>query len=236
MQHQLLQSERLATVGQMAATFAHEIGSPMSSLSAHVQSILADPTLADDQRETLVMIEEQLQAVVQIVDDLLRAARKGPSEYVPTDVNEILRAVVRLVEPTLIAQSIDVRMNLTRIPFVRGYPLYLQEAFLNLVKNAVQAMPQGGVLEVKTSFEEKSGRVSISIVDTGPGIDPSVMSRMFDDFVTTKAIGQGTGLGLGVVKDIVRSHQGTFRISANRGGGTAAHITFPAEKPAVFAS
>ncbi len=236
MQQQLLESERLATVGQMAATFAHEIGSPMASLSAHVQLLMEDPRLSEDQRETLTIVREQIRAVVQIVNEMLRSARRGPSDFVLTDINEILRTVVRLVHPKLMSQKIDVRVGLDPIPLVRGYPLYLQEAFLNIINNASDAMPAGGRLDVKSWFDVDTQLVNIRITDTGPGIDGSVVEKMFDHFVTTKAIGEGTGLGLGIVKEIIDSHRGTLQIAGLNGRGTAAHITFPVETTAVLAS
>jgi signal transduction histidine kinase len=233
MQHQLLQSERMATVGQMAATFAHEIGSPMSSLSAHAQLLLEDPRLSRDQRETLGLIREQIQSVVQIVNDLLRSARRGPNDFVPTDVNEIIQAVLRLTQPKLMSQKIVVEKELQTVPLVRAYPLYLQEVFLNLINNALDAMPGGGNLEVRSWFDSDSQRVQVRIADTGPGIDPEVVEHLFDHFVTTKAMGNGTGLGLGIVKDIVDGHRGTVVIAPNNGRGTAAHITLPADAVGV---
>jgi two-component system NtrC family sensor kinase len=232
MQRQLLQAERMATVGQMAATFAHEIGSPMSSLSAHVQLLLEDPRISDDHRETLGIIRQQIYSMVQIVNDLLRSARRGPDDFVPTDINRILQTVLRLTEPKLMSQKIELDARLGQLPKVRGYPLYIQEAFLNLINNASDAMPDGGRLEVSTWCDE-SGRVNVRIADNGPGIDPAVVEHMFDHFVTTKTMGDGTGLGLGIVKEIIDGHHGTVAISPNNGGGTAAHITLPAEHVAA---
>jgi signal transduction histidine kinase len=231
MQRQLLEFERLATVGQMAATFAHEIGSPLSSLSAHIQLLLEDSGLTDDQRGTLTVIRQQIQCVVQIVNDLLRSARRGPSDFVPTDLNGILETVVRLAQPKLTSQRIDVVITLQAIPFMRGYPLYLQEVFLNLINNASEAMPDGGRIEIRSWFDERYGLLNVSIFDTGPGIDPCLVERRFDRFVTTKAFGSGTGIGLGIVKEIVNSHRGTVRIASMGGRGTSAHITFPADIP-----
>jgi len=238
-QQQLLEAQRLATVGQMAATFAHEIGSPMSALSVQVQLLLEDPTLTDEQRETLGIIRQQIQTVVQIVSDLLRAARKGPSDFVMTDLNETLSAVMRLVGPKLVAQRIAVNLDLQPLPLVRGYPLYLQEAFLNVINNASDAMPDGGRLEVKSWFDMNMGLANIRISDTGPGIDPSVAEHIFDHFVTTKDIGEGTGLGLAIVKEIVENHRGSVRIESNNSpgaSGTTAYIIFPASHQATRAS
>jgi signal transduction histidine kinase len=229
-QRQLLQAERLATVGQMAATFAHEIGSPMSSLSAHVQLLLEDPRLSADQRDTLSIIRQQISSMVQIVNDLLRSARRGPADFVPSDVNEILKTVMRLVQPKLMSQKVDVHTDFKVLPRVRAYPLYLQEAFLNLVNNASDAMPAGGSLEVATWFDGGAGRINIRISDTGPGIDPSVVEHVLDRFVTTKSMGEGTGLGLGIVKEILDGHRGSLTIVPANGRGTAAHITLPPDE------
>jgi signal transduction histidine kinase len=229
MQRQLLQAERLATVGQMAATFAHEIGSPMSSLSVHVQLLLEDPALTREQRETLEVVREQIKAMIQIVNDVLRTARRGPSDFVPTDINEALRTVIRLVQPKLKSQRVKVDARYSSVPSVRAYPLYLQEAFLNLVNNASDAMPDGGVLSIRTTFEESSERVQVVISDTGRGIEPGVVEHLFEKFVTTKAMGEGTGLGLGIVKEILTGHRGTIQISPAKSGGTEVHITLPAD-------
>ena len=236
LQKQLLESERLAAVGQLAATFAHEIGSPMTSLSAHVQLLLEDPRLSDDQREALTIVLQQIQATVQIVNEMLKSARRGPADFVLTDMNEILRNVLRLVRPKLMSQRIDVHMDLSPLPLVRGYPLYLQEVFLNLINNASDAMPEGGQLNLKSWFDRETEVVNIRITDSGPGIDQAVLENVFEHFVTTKAIGRGTGLGLGIVKEIVDSHCGTFWVGSADGSGTSAQITFPVETTAILAS
>jgi two-component system NtrC family sensor kinase len=161
------------------------------------------------------------------VNDLLSSARRGPADFVPADVNEILQTVMRLVYPKLMSQKIDVRTDFRKLPSVRAYPLYLQEAFLNLINNASDAMPAGGRLEVSSWFDEDAGRVNIRIADTGPGIDPSIVENVFDRFVTTKSMGEGTGLGLGIVKEILDGHRGSLNIAPANGRGTAAHITLP---------
>jgi signal transduction histidine kinase len=236
MQKQLLESERLAAIGQLAATFAHEVGSPMTSLSAHVQLLLEDPHATDDQRETLKIVLQQIEATVQIVNEMLKSARRGPGDFILTDTNDIIRNVLRLVRPKLTSQKINVDVDLDLLPYVRGYPLYLQEAFLNIINNASDAMPEGGRLEVKSWFDPCNELVNIRITDDGPGIDGGVLKNVFEHFVTTKAIGRGAGLGLGIVKEIVDSHRGIFQILPADGGGTVAHFTFPVEATAVLAS
>jgi len=236
MQKQLLESERLAAVGQLAATFAHEIGSPMTSLSAHVQLLLEDARISHDQRETLNLVLQQIHAMVEIVNEMLKSARRGPADFVPTDINQILRNVLRLVGPKLTSTRIDVCIDLARVPLVRGYSLYLQEAFLNIINNASDAMAEGGQLNVKSWFDTRSEFVNIQIIDTGPGFDERILQNAFDHFVTAKAIGRGTGLGLSIVKEIVDSHRGSFQIESVPNNGTTAHLRFPAEATAVLAS
>jgi len=236
MQQQLLQAQRLATVGQMASTFAHEIGSPMSALSVQAQLLLEDSNLTAEQRETIGIIRKQIQTVVQIVNDLLRSARRGPTDFVSTDLNATLDNVLQLVRPKLVAQRVAVNVDLQPLPAVRGYPLYLQEAFLNLISNASDAMPGGGRIEVKSWYDSDSGLVNVRISDTGPGIDPSVAEHIFDHFVTTKEIGRGTGLGLAIVKEIIENHRGTVRVDSKIGSGTVAHIVLPADAQVTRAS
>jgi signal transduction histidine kinase len=236
MQQQLLHAQRLATVGQMASTFAHEIGSPMSALSVQAQLLLEDSNLTDEQRETIGIIRKQIQAVVQIVNDLLRSARRGPADFVSTDLNGTLENVIQLVRPKLVAQRVSVKVDLQPLPAVRGYPLYLQEAFLNLINNASDAMPGGGRIEVKSWHDSDTGLAHVRISDSGPGIDPSVAEHIFDHFVTTKEIGRGTGLGLAIVKEIVENHRGTVRVESTIGKGTVAHVVLPADAPVTRAS
>lgn len=227
MQKKLLQSERLATVGQMAATFAHEIGSPLSSLSAHLQLLLEEPDLPAEHRETLEVIRGEVHSLVQIVNELLRSARHGPEDFVAVDISEVATSLLRLVDPKLRSQSIRVSSRLDPVPPVRGYPLYLQEVLLNLINNAAEAMPAGGRLDLRVWQDGTSGPVKVRIADTGPGIDPEVVERVFESFVTTRDLGSGTGLGLAIVRDIMRSHNGTVELASNNGRGTAAVLSFP---------
>jgi signal transduction histidine kinase len=134
------------------------------------------------------------------------------------------------------SQRIELHMDLDLLPPVRGYPLYLQEVFLNIINNASDAMPNGGELNVRSWFDREKELVHILVTDNGPGIDESILKNVFDHFVTTKAIGRGTGLGLGIVKEIVDSHRGIFEVTSEDGRGTDAHVSFPVETTAILAS
>jgi signal transduction histidine kinase len=208
----------------------------MSALSVQAQLLLEDSNLTAEQRETIGIIRKQIQTVVQIVNDLLRSARRGPSDFVSTDLNETLDNVMQLVRPKLVAQHVAMSVDLQPLPAVRGYPLYLQEAFLNLISNASDAMPGGGRIEVKSWYDADSGLVNVRISDSGPGIDPSVAEHIFDHFVTTKEIGRGTGLGLAIVKEIIENHRGTVRVESTIGTGTVAHIVVPSDAQVTRAS
>jgi signal transduction histidine kinase len=227
MQKKLLQSERLATIGQMAATFAHEIGSPLSSLSAHIQLLLEERNLVPEHRETLETIRGELHSLVEIVSELLRSARRGPEDFVAVDMRDIAESVLRLVDPRLRSQSITVAPSLGSVPAIRGYPLYLQEALLNLINNASEAMPGGGRLALAVWHDEESGRVRVRVADSGPGIDPTIVERVFETFVTTRDLGTGTGLGLAIAREIMNSHNGTIELESSNGHGTAALLSFP---------
>lgn len=225
-QKSLIHAERLAAAGQMAATFAHEIGSPLTSLSAHVELLREDQQTTPQQREELAFMLKQIQRLTQIVDEVLQSARRSPDDFVAVNVVEVLGDVLNLVGPRLKAQNITVATNLPATLQVRGYALYLQEVFLNLIDNAAEAMERSGRLDVAGGLDS-NGRVWIEIRDTGPGIDPKIIDDVWKHFVTTKAIGKGTGLGLGVVRDIVRQHGGEVSLQSST-RGTCVRVVLPA--------
>jgi signal transduction histidine kinase len=227
-QNRLLQSERLATAGQMAATFAHEIGSPLTSLSAHAELLLEDPETAPHQKEALALMHKQIRRVTQIVDDLLRSARRGPEDFVPINAVEIVTDVLKLVLPRLQAQNITVNNRLPETLPVRGYALYLQEIFLNLINNSAEAIERNGAIEIAGGLDP-AGKIWIEVRDNGPGIDPQIVDDVWKQFVTTKAMRKGTGLGLAVVRDIVKQHGGEISLQTSP-AGTAIRVVLPALK------
>ncbi len=227
-QNRLIQAERLATAGQMTATFAHEIGSPLASLSAHVELLMEDPGTTPHQKEALSLVHKQIRRVTQIVDDLMRSARRGPEDFVAVDAVEAVNDVLNLVLPRLRAQNIAVRNLLSDPLRVRGYPLYLQELFLNLINNAAEAIERDGVIEIAGGADSR-GKVWIEVRDDGPGIDPKIVDDVWRRFVTTKAMRKGAGLGLPVVRDIVKQHGGEVSLRSSP-GGTIIRVLLPALK------
>src|SRR5579884_3510671 len=227
-QNRLIHAERLATAGQMAATFAHEIGSPLTSLSAHAELLLEDPETAAHQREALSLMHKQIRRVTQIVDDLMRSARRGPEDFVPVNVAEIVSEVLQLVTPRLQAKNISVATRLPEALNVRGYALYLQEVFLNLINNSAEAIERDGNIEI-AGGSDGSGKIWVEVRDDGPGVDPKIVDDVWKQFVTTKAMRKGAGLGLAVVRDIVKQHGGEVSLQSSP-AGTAIRVVLPALK------
>ena len=227
-QNRLIQAERLAMAGQMAATFAHEIGSPLTSLSAHAEMLLEDPDTPRQQKEALTLMNKQIRRVTQIVDDLMRSARRGPEDFVVVNVVEIVNDVLKLVRPRLQAQGIAIHNRLVDPLQVRGYPLYLQEIFLNLINNSADAIERDGLIEIRGGVDQ-AGKIWIEVSDNGPGIDPQIVDDVWKHFVTTKAMSNGTGLGLAVVRDIVKQHGGQVTLQSSS-AGTVVRVVLPALK------
>jgi signal transduction histidine kinase len=226
-QNRLIQAERLATAGQMAATFAHEIGSPLTSLSAHAELLLEDPETAPHQKDALSLMHKQIRRVTQIVDDLMRSARRGPEDFVQVNAVEIVNDVLKLVLPRLQAQNIVVLNRLTENLPVRGYALYLQEIFLNLINNSAEAIERNGTIDIAGGMD--GGKIWIEVRDDGPGIDPKIVDDVWKQFVTTKAMRKGAGLGLAVVRDIVQQHGGEVGLQSST-SGTTIRVVLPALK------
>ncbi len=229
-QTRLIQAERLATAGQMAATFAHEIGSPLTSLSAHAEMLLEDPDTTPHQKEAVSLMHKQIRRVTQIVDDLLRSARRGPEDFVPINAVEIVNDVLKLVLPRLKALNIQVVNRLPEALPVRGYALYLQEVFLNLINNSAEAIEHGGVIEIAGGLD--GGKIWIEVRDDGPGVDPRIVDDVWKQFVTTKEMRKGTGLGLAVVRDIVKQHGGEVSLESSA-GRTIVRVVLPVLKHSV---
>jgi len=230
LQTQFVQSEKLASLGQLAAGAAHEINNPLTAILGYTDLLGDDPGLSERQRTLVGKLREQARRTKTLVNNLLSFARQVPVEKALLDVNGVVASAVQL--RTLDLRDKNIRIELQTgsvVPGVRGDPNQLLQVFFNLISNAVDAMEEmgGGVLTVRVSRERAN--VVIEFSDTGPGIrEPHLV---FDPFYTTKPVGKGTGLGLSICYGIVQEHGG--RISGfNRPGGGA---TFRVELPAVIA-
>jgi len=230
----LTESERLAAAGQTAAQLAHEVGTPLNLISGHVQLLLASPSHDPDaERKRLQTISTQIERIERIVRQMLDRTRPEAAEMSPLDLNQLLRRIFDATAPTLDASSVRLTHALARdLPSVVGDADRLQQVFINLVNNALDAMPDGGELKVTTRFMrdegDGAGSVSVEFEDTGTGMSEDVRARIFDPLYTTKARGRGTGLGLVVVRQALAEHGGRIEVESEAGAGSRFRLTFPA--------
>jgi two-component system, NtrC family, sensor kinase len=232
LEEQMSQTEKLTSLGLLAAGVAHEVNTPLAVISNYIQ-ILAKQMPEDDPRHTLIdKIVKQTFRASEIVNNLLNFSRTGSSELADVDVNRVVEETLSLVAHPLKTSQIQVVKQLTEgIPPVRGSANKLQQVFLNLFLNARDAMPTGGMLEVRTGSH--NGSVEIEVADTGNGIPREYIHKIFDPFFTTKAGGRGTGLGLSVSYGIIKEHSGKIDVRSTPGRGTSFHVEFPAVRKAV---
>ncbi len=226
LEEQLQISEKMASVGLLAAGVAHEVNTPLTGISSFTQILLQDADPADPKTKVLEKIERQTFRAAKIVNGLLNLARPGRSDASgPVDLNAVLNDVLALLEHQLAVGSVQVRRELSSDPvIVQGVEFKLQQVFLNLFLNARDAMPQGGWLAIRTHAGEQA---IVEVSDTGGGIPAELLSRIYDPFFTTKATGQGTGLGLSVTYGVIQEHRGAIECDSDPGQGTRFTLTFP---------
>ncbi|MBI4478346.1 MAG: GAF domain-containing protein [Acidobacteria bacterium] len=229
LEEQLQISEKMASIGLLAAGVAHEVNTPLTGISSYTQMLLQETDAQDPKSELLQKIERQTFRAAKIVNSLLNLSRQGPAtggERTPVDLNVVINDVLSLLEHQLRNSNLQVRRELAETgPVVLGIEYKLQQVFLNLVLNARDAMPKGGWLSVSTRVE--NGHAIAVVADTGSGIPNEHLTRIYDPFFTTKGIGEGTGLGLSVVYGIVREHQGALSCESAVGEGTRFTLTLP---------
>jgi two-component system, NtrC family, sensor kinase len=228
LEEQLQISEKMASIGLLAAGVAHEVNTPLTGISSFTQMLLdgADPN--DPKTVLLEKIERQTFRAAKIVNGLLNLSRPGTAsnERIDVDVNAVITDIFSLLEHQFAVGSIKVRRELSPVAAtVLGIEHQLQQVFLNLFLNARDAMPRGGWLSVSTRVD--GGRVIAEIADTGSGIPSEQIARIYDPFFTTKSIGRGTGLGLSISYGIVREHDGTIDCDSAVGQGTRFTVALP---------
>jgi signal transduction histidine kinase len=233
-QRQLSQSEKLAAVGQVTATMAHQIGTPLNSISGYIQLMRQDGNLQPNDQDRLRIVESQLDRLADSVKNLLSFTRQPKPQLKSLEVNEVLEELTRLSEPWFLARNVKLKTHLSpNLPPISGDPTQLQTLFLNLITNALDAMPKGGALTIGTrqappSLSSKAGRwLEISIADTGIGITEESKKRIFDPFFTTKKMGEGTGLGLAICEKIIKEHSGRIELESEVGKGSTFFISLP---------
>lgn len=217
----LARSERLAVAGQLAASLAHEIGTPLNSISGHVQLLARRKVWDSASERRLQIIDQQIENIVRTVKQLLSWTRKFELKIDQLDLKRLLEDVILLSSPPLTLRKIKVRKNLpSSLPKIYGDAGYLQQVFLNLINNSMDAMPKGGELRISVAIPSGAdGEVELVFEDTGGGIPPETLDHIFEPMFTTKRIGTGAGLGLALCDQIVRQHGGTIQASSQMGQG-----------------
>jgi signal transduction histidine kinase len=234
------QAEKLAVVGQLAAGIAHQIGTPLNVISGSAEYLMMEWGDEKPRPQELEIIIAQTDRITKLIQQLLNFARPARMELRSLDLNEMLQSILNLTEHQIAKGQISVQTDFASgLPPIPGDANQLEQAFLNIVINAWHAMPDGGRLTLGTCAVPASDRhrrvgraaqagVQVVIRDTGTGIAPEHIERIFDPFFSTKGVGKGTGLGLAISRRIVEDHHGSIEVNSAVGRGTTFTIWLPA--------
>jgi two-component system NtrC family sensor kinase len=235
LEDQLVQAEKLSSIGLLAAGVAHEVNTPLAVIASQGQMLLRQSSPEDPQARTVEKIVKQAFRASEIVNSLLKFSRVSGSEFAELDLNRVIQETLSLVEPMLKSSRVSLNIQLaSELPAVWGNANKLQQVFMNLLVNARDAMPKGGELTVVT--ERENGVVRAEVCDNGMGIPADHLNKIFDPFFTTKAMNRGTGLGLAVSYGIIREHGGNVEVESRPGHGSIFRLEFPTLKKAVHAA
>jgi two-component system, NtrC family, sensor kinase len=244
---QLNRSERLAAVGQLVASVAHEIGTPLHSIAWHVQALAEEPGVTPEMKKRVTVIDEQLTRVVRIIQDLLSSTRQRQPEPTWLSVEKVISPAVVLMEPAFQAKEITMTVEIPReLPLVWADAEKIHQVMVNVFANALSATPPHGAVSIsvgaRAASSEELDRVrqvadsmsplvlTIEVRDTGCGMPESDVQKAFQPFFTTKAVGKGTGLGLFLSRETVLAHGGSLALESEAGRGTTVTITLPGLK------
>ncbi|HLZ34169.1 MAG TPA: ATP-binding protein [Nitrospira sp.] len=226
-QREAARAQRLSAIGQLAASLAHQIGTPLTAVSGHLQLLEEDPQLGAEARKRLKIVETQIERESRIIQDLLIYTRRPDPVFLPMDLNACMEECLALLRPELDKRHVVLNLLLDpMLPKAQADQQQIHEVFCNLIENAMDAMPEGGTLTVQTQVvegpppEKINGWLAVDIADTGPGIAPEHREQIFQPFFTTKKSGRGTGLGLAIAFDTVRAHGGQMLVDSESGKGT----------------
>jgi two-component system NtrC family sensor kinase len=234
----LLSSEKMASIGKLAATVAHEINNPLFGILTYARLVLRellkhDVPTRDEMAEQLQTIERESKRCGELVKNLLTFSRQAPSNREPNDLNTVVHRAVLLVKHKLDMQSIELKESLgADLPPVHCDANQIQQVVLVLMVNASEAMPKGGTLQVSTGLDADADQGYVRVKDTGSGIPEDVLPRIFDPFFTTKEDQNRTGLGLAVAHSIVEQHAGDIAVRSAPGEGTEFTVRLPVERQA----
>ena len=251
----LNRSERLAAIGQLVASVAHEVGTPLHSIAWHVQALGDEPGVTPEMRKRLAVVDSQINRVVRIIQDLLSSTQRRKAVFSPWSVDQIVQPVAALMAPSFAGKRVALKVEPTEagrdghtpgLPTICGDAEQLQQVLLNLLGNALAATHEGGQVRITidtrpAAAEELEARqlageptveafATITIRDTGCGMPAEHLRRAFEPFFTTKALGNGTGLGLFLSRQIISAHGGSLSIGSTVGEGTVVVIAIPAQQ------
>jgi two-component system, NtrC family, sensor kinase len=230
---QMLRTERMASIGKLAAVVAHEINNPLAGILTYAKLlkkrfVSRGDAAQDDTVSSLALIESESRRCGEIVKNLLSFARATPLTFEPSDVNGVVNRCVQLVQHQLTLANVELTLNLASdLPPVQCDPSQIEQVILSLVMNAIDAMPHGGTLRIASRYLVDSMEAQIEVKDDGIGIPADVLPNLFEPFFTTKERGHGLGLGLAISRTIVERHLGRIEVQSEPGRGTQFTITLP---------
>ena len=234
-QRQLVQAEKIASMGRLAAGVAHEINNPLAGLLIYADMLMKEIKHNEQWRRDLEEIINQTLRCKQIVSRLLEFSRQSLEERVVFDVNEVIGHCVELLGRQALFHNIEIIQDLdAALPQILGNPGELEQVFTNLIINAADAMDGRGKLTISSRSDLKAEQVILQFTDTGQGISPAIKEQIFEPFFTTKPPGKGTGLGLSVVYGVIQRHGGDIQVDSPREGGATFIIKLPLESPFVM--
>ena len=230
MTQQLWQTAKLATMGELSASIAHELNNPLATVSLRVESLLEKTPEDNSNHRELGIIEQEVERMSKLIANLLQFSRRGQQQISTVDICEEIEKTLELIHYHLRKNNIVIRREFVQdVPPVHADRQQLRQLFLNLFTNASDAMPQGGTLAIRVIAPPESMQVIMEVADTGTGIPPEILPKVAEPFYTTKPEGEGTGLGLAICRRIVEEHSGTFDLVSEGipGKGTTARISLP---------
>jgi len=227
---ELVRSAKMASLGQLSATVAHEIRNPLTAIKMRLYSLRDQVKSNTDSKEDMLVIDEEITRLERITKNFLDFARPPELKLEPCDISKILESVINLVKSKAESSNIQIENKIkTPLPQIEADKEQIRQVFLNIMLNAIDAMPKGGIIELTASFngldKKQNDLLKVEIKDTGQGMDSDLKSKLFEPFITTKE--QGTGLGLFIASRIVRSHKGDIWIDSTPGKGTIVTVGLP---------
>lgn len=236
-QQQLMQAGKLASIGELASGVAHELNNPAGIILMRATQLAQelDPLVVPKElQEDVEVIKRQVEKISRIVSGLLTFSRQSSTALKEVDLNEVVRRTVLLIEEIIRNRGVELVLQLSpALPHVKADSAQIEQVLLNLINNALDAMPNGGEITFRTGLVDEPTRgrsVMVEVTDTGTGIPEDHLQRVFDPFFTTKEVGQGTGLGLSISYGIIEEHRGSITVDSQSGDGTCFTLSLPVEE------